>query len=70
MKVALRQQMTFQDVIVQPTHLAGGLLHPADFLQMEQTLVLRHVEIAKRLWQHACGCSPGISAGVVSHPVC
>ena len=70
MKVALRQQMTFQDVIVQPTHLAVGLLHPADFLQMEQSLVLRHVEIAKRLWQYACGCSPGIRAGVVSHPVC
>ena len=70
MEIALRQQVAFQKVILEAAHLAGGLLHPADFLQMEQSLVLRHVEIAKRLWQYACGCSPGIRAGVVSHPVC
>ena len=70
MKVTLRQQMTPQDVIFQPTHLAGSLLHPADFLQMEQTLVLRHVEITKRLWQYAYSCSTCIRASAVSEPVC
>ena len=48
MKIALRQQMPHQDRIAQPAHLAGGLLHPADFLKIEQPLILRHVEIAKR----------------------
>ena len=48
MKIALRQQMPHQDRIAQPAHLAGGLLHPSDFLKIEKSLILRHVEIAKR----------------------
>jgi hypothetical protein len=61
--------MTLQDVILQTTHLAGGLFHSADFLQIEQTLVLRNVEIAKRLWQHAGNSSLAIRAVTVHHAV-
>ena len=40
--------MTHQNWVAQPAHLAGGLLHPSDFLEIEKSLILHHVEIAKR----------------------
>ena len=48
MKIALRKKMTAQKIALKPEHLARRLLHPADFLKVEQALIQCRVEIAQR----------------------
>ena len=48
MKIALRKKMTAQKITLKPEHLARRLLHPADFLKMEQALIQCRVEITQR----------------------
>ena len=47
MKIALRKQMPHQDGVFQSAHLPCGLLHPANLLKMEESLVLRHIKITE-----------------------